>query len=48
MDETIIYSTPGEEARINNQNIPSIYLEGTDPATKERVGLGGVRYFGSH
>ncbi|MEO7902124.1 MAG: hypothetical protein ABIZ35_18600 [Capsulimonas sp.] len=48
MDETIIYSTPGEEARINNQNIPSIYLEGTDPTTKEHVGLGGVRYFGHH
>ncbi len=45
MDQTIIYTVPGEDAQINNQDVPSIYLEGTDPITGQQVGLGGVRYF---
>ncbi len=45
MDQTIIYTVPGEDAQINHQDVPSIYLEGTDPYSGQQVGLGGVRYF---
>ncbi len=45
MDQTVISTHPGEAAQIKGVTIPSLYLEGTDPYTHEKVGLGGVRFF---
>ncbi len=48
MNQTVIYTVQGEDAHFGSQDVPSLYLEGTDLDTKQHVGLGGVRYFGNN
>jgi len=45
MNSILIYTVPGEDGIIGGQTVPSIYLEGTDPYTKQHIGLGGGRFF---
>ncbi len=45
MNSILIYTVPGEAGIIGGQTVPSIYLEGTDPYTKQHIGLGGGRFF---
>jgi len=44
MNNTIIYTVPAQAAVIHGQTVPSIYFEGTDPYTKQKIGLGGVMF----
>lgn len=44
MDATLVYTVPTETVIINGRKVPSLYFKGTDPYTKEQVGLGGVRF----
>ena len=48
MNQTVIYTVQGEDAHFSSQDVPSLYLEGTDLDTKQHVGLGGVRYFSNN
>jgi len=44
MNSILIYTVPAEAAVIHGQTVPSIYLEGTNPYTKQQIGLGGSRF----
>lgn len=47
MDNTLVYTNPAQVSLIHGQTIPSLYFEGTDPYTKQKIGLGGVAFFGT-
>jgi hypothetical protein len=44
MNSILVYTIPGEAAVIRGRTVPSIYFEGTNPYTKQRIGLGGARF----
>ncbi len=44
MNSILIYTVPAEAGVIHGQTVPSIYLEGTDPYTKQQISLGGTRF----
>ncbi len=47
MNSILVYTIPAQVSLIHGQTVPSIYLEGTDPYTKQKIGLGGVALFGT-
>ena len=47
MDNTLVYTNPAQVSVVHGQTIPSLYFEGTDPYTKQEIGLGGVAFFGT-
>lgn len=45
MNSILIYTIPGEESVIHGRTVPSLYFQGTNPYTKQQIGLGGDRFF---
>lgn len=45
MNDTLVYTVSGEAAVIHGRTVPSLYFEGTNPYTKQQIGLGGARFF---
>jgi len=46
MNSILVYTNPAQVSVVHGQTIPSLYFEGTNPYTKQKVGLGGVAFFG--
>lgn len=45
MNDTLVYTVSGEAAVIHGRTVPSLYFAGTNPYTKQQIGLGGARFF---
>lgn len=45
MNNTLVYTNPAQVSVVHGQTIPSLHFEGTDPYTKQKIGLGGVSFF---
>lgn len=44
MNSILIYTVPSEASVIDGQIVPSLHLEGTDPYTKQKIGLGSDQF----
>ena len=44
MNDILVYTVPSETAVVHGQAVPSLYFEGTNPYTHQKIGLGGVMF----
>ena len=44
MNSILVYTIPAEASVVHGQSVPSIYFEGTNPYTKQQIGLGGAHF----